>query len=95
MLPARIHLPGEEKLVTFFFGEKLRAGDQLIGTATITVDAGLTVRRTQSDLEHALVSAIIVGGVDGEDYTVFAQHDTSDGEVLILGAVIECRRLDV
>ena len=94
MLPARLHQPGEERIYTFAFAEKLRPGDALIGTATVTADAGITVISTRSDLDRGLVSATLSGGVNGSDYRVECMHDTNDGEILIVAMILEVRRLD-
>ena len=95
MLPTRRFQPGERRPVTFDFTSKLRTGAHLIGTATVSVDPGLTLDGTDSDLGTGLVNAFLKDGIDGGNYTVTCQHNADDGEILMLAMIVEVRRQDL
>ena len=94
MIPARLKFPGERKPITFDFTSKLRPGDSLVGTATATADAGLTLDGTDSDLATGLVNVFVKDGLDGHAYRLTCQHDTAGGEILMLAMTVEVRTRD-
>ena len=88
-LPNRIKYEGEARKLTFNFTSKLATGDALTGSATVSASPGITVGVPSSDLATGLVTVLVSGGQINSEYTVRCQHDTVNGETLILTVTVE------
>lgn len=88
-LPARQKQPTEVRTLTFDFSTKLATGDALTGTATITVDTGITAAGTTRS--GNTVTTRISSGTDAEDYRVECSCATTGGDTLELAVTIEVR----
>ena len=88
-LPTRAKQPTETRTITFNFQPKLATGDALTGSATITVDSGITAAGTSRN--GNIVTTRVSSGTAASDYRIECSCATTGGDTLELAATIEVR----
>ena len=91
-MATRVKQPSESRFYNFDFTSKLRTGDALTGSPTVTgAPTGLTIG--VPSLSSPLVQVRISGGVDGITYKLTALATTTQGDTLEVDGRLQVKNL--
>jgi len=87
--------PAETKAVTFDASELLASGDSISAASVTILDAADQAQAAMvsgsASVSGALITQMIAGGSDGQDYTLTLSITTADGETLSTSVLLKIR----